>query len=87
MRGIKFNPLSLENHLEKSVANIGECVVFGTDKVKCIYTGDCTVDDIKKLLVELNAYCKPQLIKQVEKIPMSPSGKLSRIWLDSYFSI
>lgn len=84
VRGKKLNPASLEQQLQ-AVPNIGECTVFGSTVVKCIYTGTCTPDTIRKFLLSLGPHCKPTVIKHVDSIPVSPSGKVSRSWLDTRF--
>ena len=48
VRGIKLNPVSLENQLTSAIADIGECVVFGSTSVKCLYTGNCDPIQIKQ---------------------------------------
>ena len=42
IRGVKINPASLEKQLLESISGLQECVVFGTDTVKCLYVGNCT---------------------------------------------
>jgi acyl-coenzyme A synthetase/AMP-(fatty) acid ligase len=85
IRGIKLNPLSLENQLKSSIVNIGECVVFGNTSLKCLYTGDCDPAEIKQFLNAIGTYCNPQVLEQVEIIPLSPSGKISRSWLEKQY--
>ena len=85
IRGVKVNPASLERQLLESVPGLTSCVIFGTDKVKCLYTGLCTDDEVRTFLTTLGPQCRPALIKEVEEIPMSPSGKVSRALLDSMF--
>lgn len=83
IRGMKFNPVSLENQLKNKILNLGDCVIYGSNDVKCLYTGSCDSDDIKKFLSDLHTYCAPSTIKKVDAIPLSPSGKLSRSWLNT----
>jgi long-subunit acyl-CoA synthetase (AMP-forming) len=82
IRGIKVNPLSLEKQLKTNISGLQDCVIFGSDQVKCVYQGDCTADDIKNFLTQLGWYCRPALIQKVEQIPLGPSGKISRAWLE-----
>jgi acyl-coenzyme A synthetase/AMP-(fatty) acid ligase len=86
VRGIKLNPLSLENQLKLSITNIGECVIFGDTSVKCLYTGKCDPTEIKQFLNNLGPYCNPQVLEKIEAIPLSPSGKISRSWLEKTFN-
>lgn len=85
IKGYKFNPVSLEQQLVKQFPDITECVVFGTDKVKCLYSGQIEVTAVSKFLQSLNVYCKPKLIQQVEKIPVNSMGKISRSILNQEF--
>ena len=85
VRGIKINPTSLENQLQAGIGDIGDCVIFGTDTVKCLYTGDCSKKNIADFLLGRGSHCKPRLIQRVDQIPISPSGKISRSWLDQQF--
>lgn len=85
VRGIKINPISIENQLLHSIPDIGDCAVFGNDGLKCIYTGDVDPQTIKSFLIGLGIQCKPVLLKQVDSIPVSPSGKISRTWLNCQY--
>jgi long-subunit acyl-CoA synthetase (AMP-forming) len=86
VKGIKFNPTSLESQLKANVTGLTDCVIFGTDSVKCLYVGDCDADDINKFLISLDRHCRPVLLRQVDSIPISPSGKISRSWLQQFIS-
>jgi acyl-coenzyme A synthetase/AMP-(fatty) acid ligase len=85
VRGIKLNPVSLENQLTSVIADIGECVVFGSTSVKCLYTGECDPQEIKQVLINMGTHCHLRMIKKVETIPLSPSGKISRSWLEKQY--
>lgn len=85
VRGIKLNPLSLENQLKSAIANIGECVIFGDTSVKCLYTGKCEPAEIKQFLNSIGAHCNPRVLEKIETIPLSPSGKISRSWLEKQY--
>ena len=85
VKGSKLNPLSLEKQLLESVPGLLECVIFGTDRVKCVYVGTCTRDDIKNFLAGLGQHCRPVAVEQLDLIPLSPSGKISRSLLDSMY--
>jgi acyl-coenzyme A synthetase/AMP-(fatty) acid ligase len=85
VRGIKLNPVSLENQLTSAIANIGECVVFGSTSVKCLYTGNCDPKEIRQFLINMGTHCKPQMLERIETIPLSPSGKISRSWLEKQY--
>lgn len=86
VRGIKLNPNSLEAQLKVGVPNIGQCVVFGEDCVKVLYTGKCESKSITDFLVSLGKHCRPDFVQQVETITLAPSGKISRKWLSEYYS-
>lgn len=85
VRGTKLNPVSLENQLKSAISNIGECVIFGDTSVKCLYTGNCDPAEIKQFLTRLGTHCNPRLLEKIETIPLSPSGKISRSWLEKNF--
>jgi acyl-coenzyme A synthetase/AMP-(fatty) acid ligase len=85
VRGSKLNPVSLENHLKDTIADIGDCVVFGDTMVKCLYTGNSDPTKIKEFLTSLGAHCNPKVLTQIETIPLSPSGKISRSWLNERY--
>jgi long-subunit acyl-CoA synthetase (AMP-forming) len=86
IRGIKINPVSIEQQLLKAVPGIDQCIIFGQDRVKCLYTGTASADDITKFLIKLGMHCRPALVNSMDVIPTSPSGKMSRSYLDQKFS-
>jgi len=86
VRGIKVNPVSLENQLLSGVTNIGQCVVFGQSSVRVIYTGSCSVNSIVDFLSSLGKHCRPDFVQHVDTIPLSPSNKISRNWLLNNYS-
>jgi long-chain acyl-CoA synthetase len=85
IRGIKINPISLEKQLLETITGLTECVVFGSTAVKCLYVGDCRDTDIINFLKTLGTYCAPKFIQQVDAIPLSPTGKVSRTLLNSLY--
>jgi long-subunit acyl-CoA synthetase (AMP-forming) len=85
VRGKKLNPVSLEEQLSNEITDLGECVIFGSSAVKCLYTGTCDPELIKKFLIKLGSECYPQLLEKVNTIPISPSGKISRTWIDRHY--
>lgn len=85
VRGIKLNPVSIEKQLSQSVTGLLDCAVFGSNRLKCIYVGDCNSNDITKFLTSLGNHCRPALVKSVDAIPLAPSGKVSRAFLNSLF--
>lgn len=85
IRGIKLNPVSLENQLKSAIDNIGECVIFGDANVKCLYTGNCDPIEIKQFLINMGTHCNPKFLEKIETIPVSPSGKISRSWLEKQY--
>jgi long-subunit acyl-CoA synthetase (AMP-forming) len=86
VRGIKVNPLSLEKQLTAAVNDLGQCVVFGQERVRVIYTGDCDAKTIAEFLTSLGSHCRPDFVKQVDAIPLSPANKISRTWLLKHYS-
>jgi long-chain acyl-CoA synthetase len=85
VRGIKLNPVSLENQLLAGVPGIAECVIFGEHDVRCLYVGNCDSTAIDDFLSKLGNYCKPKFIQAVDSIPVVPSGKISRSFLSTQF--
>ena len=85
VKGIKLNPVSLETQLHSAISNLGDCVIFGTTFVKCLYTGSCDPEKIQNFLASLGQYCWPRVLEKVNSIPISPSGKISRSWLNNQY--
>ena len=85
IRGVKVNPASLEKQLLEAITGLTECAVFGSTSVKCLYVGDCADSDIVEFLKTLGPYCVPKFIRQVDAIPLSPTGKMSRTLLNSLY--
>jgi acyl-coenzyme A synthetase/AMP-(fatty) acid ligase len=86
IRGKKLNPESLEKQLLVGVPGLTNCTIFGATSVKCLYVGTCESTDIAQFLSILGPHCRAKLIKQVDAIPIGPSGKISRTWLDQEYS-
>jgi len=86
VRGKKLNPESLEKQLLAGVPGLAHCVIFGSTFVKCLYAGSCNSTDVAQFLLSLGPHCCAKLIKQVDTIPVSPSGKISRTWLDREYA-
>jgi acyl-coenzyme A synthetase/AMP-(fatty) acid ligase len=86
VKGKKLNPESLEKQLLSSVPGLDHVVIFGSTSVNCLYVGTCNSADIAKFLQSLGPHCRATLIKQVEAIPPSPSGKISRSWLTKEYT-
>lgn len=82
VKGLKINPVSLEAKLKDNIDNLQDCVIFGQDQVKCLYVGACDPQEITRYLIKLGRQCRPTLLQHVNEIPTSPSGKISRTWLD-----
>ncbi len=85
IRGYKVNPVSVEYQLLSKFPDIGQCVVFGTNKLKCLYTGDIDASTVGDFLCSLSSYCKPSMIERVEKITLNSMGKISRSMLNQQF--
>lgn len=85
VRGVKFNPTSLEQQLLKNVKTVTECVIFGSNKVKCLYVGTAEHNEIKNFLAGLDVHCTPVLVERVDTIPLNSMGKVSRSMLDKEY--
>ena len=85
VKGVKLNPLSLEKQLLEAIPGLVECVIFGSDRVKCLYIGNCNNDAIINFLITLGNCCRPTVLEQVESIPLTPGNKVSRTLLNSLY--
>lgn len=85
VRGFKLDPLSLENQVREQLPDLYELAIFGTDSVKCVYSGPYTDRQIVDVLSALGQYCRPNLVKQLVEIPKNNSGKISRTLLNSIY--
>lgn len=85
IRGIKINPHSLEKQLKLSVPNVDDCVVFGSDQVKCLYVGTSDTAAVVEFFISQGIHLRPRLLKKISVIPLSPSGKISRSWLEKQY--
>lgn len=85
VRGLKLNPLSIEQQLRNEIPEITDCVIFGETALYCLYVGDCKPSSVVEFLSALGTHCRPKLVKQVDSIPPGPSGKVSRTFLNSQY--
>jgi acyl-coenzyme A synthetase/AMP-(fatty) acid ligase len=85
INGYKINPSSIEKQLLQNFPNLQDCVIFGKDKLKCLYVGDYSPHHIQKFLVDVNAHCFPRVLQQVDSVPLTSTGKVSRTWLDQNY--
>ena len=83
VKGVKLNPASLELQLKNKVLNLDNCVIFGVDTVNCIFTGSAIQNQIQEFLLSLGPYCKAKHIIKLDEIPLTSSGKISRIFLNN----
>jgi long-subunit acyl-CoA synthetase (AMP-forming) len=81
VKGYKIDPISIEKQLSKNIPDLGDCVIFGKNRVHCFYTGPVDKNTVFRGLLEIHTACKPSVLQQVEKIPTMDSGKISRSWL------
>lgn len=85
VNGYKLNPSSIENQLMRQLPLIENCVIFGSDSVKCLYAGDYTTTQVQKALTDINQHCRPTMIKQLDAVPMGNGGKVSRAQLEKQY--
>jgi acyl-coenzyme A synthetase/AMP-(fatty) acid ligase len=81
IKGIKYNPVSLEKQLMANFEHLSECVIFGQDRVNCLYVGPADSASIKKFFLSLSPYLRAGVIEPVQSIPTNPMGKISRNFL------
>jgi acyl-coenzyme A synthetase/AMP-(fatty) acid ligase len=86
IKGYKFDPVSLERQLAEALSNLGDCVIFGREKISCVYTGQATPEQIKSALKKIHRYCQFDLLQRCDAIPVGQSGKISRSWLKQKFN-
>jgi acyl-coenzyme A synthetase/AMP-(fatty) acid ligase len=85
IRGFKIDPVSIENQLHNKFIDIGEVVVFGDNKLMCVYTGNSDQHRIKNAIINISKYCSPKMIKRVDEIPKNNAGKISRSMLTALY--
>lgn len=85
IKGKKFNPSSLESQVLKQFPAVTQCVIFGDQQLSCLYVGECSEQQIKTYLCELDPQLRPALLQQVSEIPVQIAGKISRSYLKSLF--
>lgn len=85
VKGSKLNPTSIERQLLEAIPNLEQVVIFGQDRVKCLYRGSCDSESIRQFLLSLGKHCKPTVLEQVDTIPLTIGGKISRALLDSLY--
>lgn len=86
VKGYKLNPTSIEKQLQSMVPDLGECVIFGQDRVHCLFTGSADKNKIFQCLLDIHKSCRPALLEKVDQIPIGNSGKLSRKWLAQHYN-
>lgn len=86
IKGYKFDPTSLEKQLVNALPEVGDCVIFGREKINCVYTGSATQDQIKSVLTKIHRFCRVSFLKHTDFIPLTPNGKISRTWLKEKFN-
>lgn len=86
IRGFKIDPLSIENQLYSRFTDIRECVVFGTNRLNCLYVGHVDPKEIADFLQSLGSACRARVLRQVDEIPKNTNGKVSRASLNQLFT-
>ena len=85
INGFKLDPVSIENQLMNALPCVDSCVIFGSNRINCLYTGDCTPAQIQQQLLQINRHCRAEIIQQVDAIPVGAGGKISRSQLDKQY--
>lgn len=81
LRGYKLDPASVERQLKNLLPQITDCVIFGNQQLNCVYTGNVDPTHVRQSLIQIHALFTAKFVENVESIPLSPGGKLSRTWL------
>jgi long-subunit acyl-CoA synthetase (AMP-forming) len=82
--GVKINPTSMERQILESFPGMTDCVIFGQDRVKCLYIGDADLGQVIEFLTGWGG--RPSLVQCVDAIPLSDVGRVSRSFLNSQFN-
>jgi acyl-coenzyme A synthetase/AMP-(fatty) acid ligase len=85
IKGYKIDPVSIENQMYNLVPEINEIVIFGSDRVMCVYTGEIDEGTIRKALTKIDIHCNPRFLKKVDKIPVNSANKISRSLLKELY--
>lgn len=85
IRGYKIDPLSVENQLYNTVPEITQVVVFGTNRIMCVYTGSAAEQQVRQAITDIDLHCNPTMVKQVDSIPVNNAGKVSRSMLTEFY--
>jgi acyl-coenzyme A synthetase/AMP-(fatty) acid ligase len=85
VRGIKIDPLSIENQMMNRFEQLVSVAVFGEDRLKCLYVGPVAVEDVRAWLSGLGAHFQPAVVESVDVIPVNNTGKVSRSMLNTIY--
>jgi long-subunit acyl-CoA synthetase (AMP-forming) len=85
IKGYKIDPLSIEHQLYEHFPMLEQVYIFGTDRLKCVYVGQCDSQELRQWLIDLDIRCNPTLLEKLELIPVNDAGKVSRTLLDKLF--
>jgi acyl-coenzyme A synthetase/AMP-(fatty) acid ligase len=85
LHGIKLDPLSIENKVYNQLPEVKEIVVFGEDRMMCVYTGTATPAQVKETLISIDRLCNPRFLQQIDEIPKNNAGKVSRTLLKDLY--
>jgi acyl-coenzyme A synthetase/AMP-(fatty) acid ligase len=85
VKGYKLDPASIEKQLLHKIPSLESCVIFGHSEVMCLYAGQVEKKQIQEALLGIHTACRARLIEQVDSIPVSDSGKISRTWLSKIY--
>jgi len=85
VKGYKIDPSSVERQLKNFLPKLESVVVFGNTLCNCVYVGDVQPGHVAKTMQKINNFCRPGFVKQLDKIPTTESGKISRTWLLQFF--
>ena len=86
VNGFKINPQWVEDQLYNLLPGIEEIVLFGKDRVHCVYVGNYSEAQVKDALIKFDAHCNPKLLKKLDAIPKTSSNKVSRLQLLRLFT-
>jgi len=85
LHGIKLDPLSIENKVYNQLPDVKEIVVFGEDRMMCVYTGTATPAQVRQTLASIDRLCNPRFLQQIDEIPKNNAGKVSRTLLKDLY--
>ena len=85
IKGYKIDPVSIETQIYNTLPGVREIVIFGDDKLMCVYTGEVDQTDVRTALMQIDPHCAPIFLQRLSSIPKNSAGKVSRSMLKGMY--